>query len=208
MASKQEVEIKFRVANLSSLTKQLRTAGFRSVTPSTYEMNTLYDLPGQKLRKNGELLRLRKYGNKWVLTHKGKGKTGRHKTRVETETGVTDGKKMDSILHALGFRPGFRYEKYRAEWSDGKGHVVIDETPVGNFGEIEGPPRWIDRTARLLEISPTDYITLSYVELFFAWKRQTKSSVNEMTFTAVRQQRNHSPLQALQRVKLSSLVSV
>ncbi len=111
-------------------------------------MNMLYDLPGQPLRKRGELLRLRKYGSEWVLTHKAKGKLGRHKTRVENETQVADGMKMEAILRALGFAPTFRYEKFRAEWSDGKGHVVVDETPIGNFGEIEGPSRWIDRTAR------------------------------------------------------------
>ena len=93
---------------------------------------------------------------------------------------------MDSILHALGFTPSFRYEKYRAEWSDGHGHVVVDETPVGNFGEIEGQPRWIDRTAKGLGILPRDYITLSYAELFTEWKRQTKSATKEMTFKTIR----------------------
>ena len=44
--------------------------GFRCVTPSTHEVNTLYDLPGQKLRRKGELLRLRQYGDTWRLTHK------------------------------------------------------------------------------------------------------------------------------------------
>ena len=190
MASNKEVEIKFRVTNVSLLTRRLRTAGFRAKTRSTHEMNTLYDLPGQQLRKKGAILRLRKYGNNWILTHKTKGKAGRHKTRVETELGVTDGKKMDSILHAIGFSPTFRYEKYRAEWSDRKGHVVVDETPVGNFGEIEGPPRWIDRIARLLEISPADYITLSYAELFSEWKQQMKSSAHEMTFTAIKKQKH------------------
>ena len=96
-------------------------------------MNILYDLPGLKLRKKGELIRLRRYGEQWVLTHKAKGKAGRHKSRAETETKIADGNKMDGILHALGFTPSFRYEKYRAEWSDGHGHVVVDETPVGNF---------------------------------------------------------------------------
>lgn len=189
MASSKEVEIKFRITSLPSLTRHLRAAGFRRITRSTHEMNTLYDLPGLKLRRKGELLRLREYGDQWVLTHKAKGKTGRHKSRIETETKIADGKKMAAILHTLGFNPSFRYEKYRAEWSDGKGHVVVDETPVGNFGEIEGPPRWIDRTARLLEISPADYITLSYAELFSEWRRQMKSSAHEMTFTAIKQQR-------------------
>ncbi|MFY9647601.1 MAG: adenylate cyclase, partial [Terriglobales bacterium] len=83
--------------------------------------------------------------------------------------------------------PTFRYEKYRAEWSDGAGHVVLDETPIGNFGEIEGPPRWIDRTARALGVAPSDYITETYAPMFFAWKRRTRSPATEMTFKAVRQ---------------------
>ena len=124
--------------------------GFHEETPSTHEVNTLYDLPGQKLRRKGELLRLRKYGDKWRLTHKAKVKLGRHKSRGELETGVSDGEKMDAILRALGFAPAFVYEKFRAEWSDGEGHVVLDHTPIGDIAEIEGKSRWIDRIAREL----------------------------------------------------------
>jgi adenylate cyclase class 2 len=189
VASKKEIEIKFRVADIDALNRRLRTAGFRRVTPPTHEINTLYDVRGLALRKRGELLRLRKYGEVWVLTHKAKGKVGRHKTRVETETRVEDGPKMDAILLALGFRPTFRYEKYRAEWSDGRGHVVVDETPIGNFGEIEGGSRWIDATAKALGIVSSDYITDTYAGLFFAWKRRTQSAAKEMTFKAVGKKR-------------------
>ncbi len=181
----REIEIKFRIDNLPALTRALKFAGFKRVTPSTHEMNSLYDLHGQKLRKRGELLRLRKYGETWVLTHKAKGSAGRHKVRVELETRVENGEQMDAILCALGFAPMFRYEKYRAEWSDGTGHVVLDETPIGNFGEIEGPPRWIDRTARALGVARTDYITQTYAPMFFEWKRRTGSKATEMTFRAV-----------------------
>ena len=110
-------------------------------------MNTLYDLPGEVLRGRKELLRLRNYGSEWTLTHKAGKKAGTYSSRVELETGVADGKKMDLILRALGYSPSFRYEKFRAEWTDGKGQVVVDETPIGNFCEIEGAPRWIDATA-------------------------------------------------------------
>ena len=185
VAGKQEVEIKFRVRDLRTLARDLRQAGVKLVTRRTHEVNALYDLPGQPLRQRGELLRLRKYGTQWLLTHKAKGKEGRHKTRVETETLVADGPRMDAILRALGFAPTFRYEKFRAEWRDGKGHVVVDETPIGNFGEIEGPSRWIDRTARALHISQEDYITLTYAGLFFAWAEQTGSPAQEMTFEAI-----------------------
>ena len=185
MASHKEIEIKFRVENLRALNQRLRESGFRLVTPRTHEMNTLYDLPGQRLRKRGELLRLRKYGQKWTLTHKAKGKAGRHKTRVENETQVADGIKMDIILRALGFAPSFRYEKFRAEWSDGKGQVVVDETAIGSFGEIEGPVRWIDQTARTLRVPPDHYITETYATLFFLWKKLTNCDASEMTYAAV-----------------------
>jgi adenylate cyclase class 2 len=188
MASSKEIEIKFRVTDTRVLTRRLRAAKFRLVTPRTHEMNTLYDLPGETLRERGELLRLRKYGDQWVLTHKSKGKAARHKTRMELETKVEDGARMDAILNALGYRPSFRYEKFRAEWSDGEGHVVVDETPIGNFGEIEGPMRWIDQTAKLLGIRPEDYLTDTYAGLFFAWKRRTRSRAQEMTFRAIRPQ--------------------
>ena len=185
MAPHKEIEIKFRVEDVRALNRRLRQAGFRLITRRTHEMNTLYDLPEQHLRKRGELLRLRKYGKKWTLTHKAKGKARRHKIRVENETQVADGIKMDNILRALGFAPSFRYEKFRAEWSDGKGHVVVDETPIGNFGEIEGPARWIDQTARRLRVPPDSYITDTYAALFFGWKKRTRSSAREMTFASV-----------------------
>ena len=182
MPAPQEVEIKFLVPNPTALRKKLRELGFREQTPSTHEVNTLYDLPGQKLRRKGELLRLRDYGGKWRLTHKAKVKLGRHKSRGELETGVSDGHQMDAILRALGYSPAFVYEKFRAEWSDGEGHVVLDRTPIGNVAEIEGKSRWIDRIACELGVTPADYITKSYAELFFDWKRNTGSTAQNMTF--------------------------
>src|SRR3954469_11988849 len=172
-----EVEIKFRIFDEHALVARLRQLGFQQITPRTNEMNTLFDLPGHPLRHRGDLLRLRKYGETWVLTHKTKGKKtgGPHKTRVETETRVDNGEKMEAILRALQFEPSFRYEKFRAEWKGGDGHVVIDETPIGNFSEIEGPAEWIDSVARNLQIDRKDYVTDTYAGLFFAWKRETHS---------------------------------
>jgi len=192
MPRNQEIEIKFRVNDLKGLSTQLRRSGFRLITKPTREMNALYDLPDQSLRRTGQILRLRKYGTKWVLTHKSKGTAGRHKTRVENESPVANGPKVDAILRALNFAPSFRYEKFRAEWGDGKGHVVVDRTPIGNFGEIEGPARWIDRTARILGIQRKDYITENYANLFFQWKARSKSPADEMTFAAIRKAKNRN----------------
>jgi adenylate cyclase, class 2 len=183
---KREVEVKFRVADLRGLARKLRAAGFSLATRRTHEMNTLYDLPGEVLRARKELLRLRQYGSEWKLTHKSSGKKGRHSSRVELETAVTDGKTMDAILRALGYAPSFRYEKFRAEWTDRKGQVVVDETPIGNFCEIEGPSRWIDVTAKKLGVTPADYITKNYATLFADWKQEIGSPAKEMTFKAIK----------------------
>jgi adenylate cyclase, class 2 len=179
----REIEIKFTVADLRALARKLQAGGFRLATRRTHEMNTLYDLPGEVLRNKKELLRIRKYGLEWTVTHKLKGKLGRHSSRTELETGVSDGKKLDLILRALGYSPTFRYEKFRAEWTDGKGQVVVDETPIGDFCEIEGPPRWIDATAKKLNVSPADYITKNYATLFAEWKHLTGHTAKEMTFS-------------------------
>lgn len=182
MATPQEIEIKFIVPDLKALARKLEELGFKCETPSTHEINTLYDLPGQKLRRKGELLRLRKYGDEWKLTHKAKGKAGRHKSRAESETAVSDGKQMDNVLRALGFVPSFVYEKFRSEWTDGEGQVVLDHTPIGDIAEIEGKSRWIDRTARALNVDAKNYITKSYGELFLDWKRSTRCRAKNMTF--------------------------
>ena len=102
MKRNREVEIKFRVDDVRSLQRRLKAASFRQITRRTPEQNKIYDLPGEVLRRRGELLRLRKYGDEWLLTHKAKGIVARHKTRVETETTVADGVKLDQILRALG----------------------------------------------------------------------------------------------------------
>lgn len=181
----QEVEVKLRVADLGALTRRLSAAKFKLVTPRTHEMNTLYDFPGGHLRSRGEVLRIRKYGDKWTVTHKTKGSAAKHKSRMETETKLEDGDALAHVFEAIGLVPSFRYEKYRAEWSDGEGHVVLDETPIGNIAELEGPPEWIDRIAKQLGIKEAEYITQSYTQMFYAWKDETGSKAREMTWAEI-----------------------
>ena len=182
-----EVEVKFLVPDPDALERKLREIGFQQKTASTFERNTLYDT-GDKLRAKGEILRLREYGEKWKLTHKAKGSEGRHKIRAESETAVSSGAEMDAILRALGFTPSFVYEKYRAEWSDGRGEVVVDRTPIGNVAEVEGKADWIDAVAGKLGINESQYITKSYGQLFEEWRKKSGSKARNMTFDEVKDQ--------------------
>ncbi len=184
-----ETEIKFRVADVSALAERLRAAGFRLETPRQFESNVLYDTPDRSMRARTEILRVRSYGGRWTVTHKripddGVGED-RHKHRVETETEVADGTVLAEIFQSLGLVEAFRYEKWRSEWTDGTGHCLVDETPIGDFAELEGSPEWIDGAAERLGVAHSEYLTLSYGRMFEAWRAEHHSDAEHLTFGAV-----------------------
>jgi len=188
-----EIELKFPVSSLGDLEQRLAELGFRLDTPRTFESNVLYDTPDRSLRAKGELLRVRQYGERWVVTHKrhpeDEDAASRFKVRIETESEVSDGEALAEIFSRLGFEPAFRYEKYRSEYSHPRacaGHVVVDETPIGVYAELEGPTGWIDQTLVALGVDAADCLTESYGRLFNAWKKRTGSPAENLTFEEVK----------------------
>lgn len=185
---KMETEIKVRLADRAEFTMRLSGLGFHLLTAETMERNVLFDKPGGELRQRGELLRIRQYGDRWILTHKApveSSANSAHKVRTETETEVEDGRPLAAIFERLGFAPMFVYEKLRTEWADNEGHVVVDVTPIGDFAELEGSSEWIDRIAASLGISPANYVKTSYGQLFHEWKRATGHPATNMTFAEI-----------------------
>jgi len=185
-----EIELKFTVANVDELRSRVGDAGFQLQTERTFESNTLYDSPERTLRGRKQILRLRSYGPVCTLTHKrtatGETAGARYKTRIETESVVEDGDALAEIFSQLGYSPVFRYEKYRTEWAgESGGHLVLDETPIGVWAELEGPPEWIDAMLERLGVASEACSTDSYGTLFLSWKAQTGSAAEHMTFDAI-----------------------
>jgi adenylate cyclase, class 2 len=185
---KMETEVKVRLTDRAGFTKTLPGLGFHLQTAETMERNVLFDTSDGELRQRGELLRIRQYGDRWILTHKGPGENSAnsmHKVRAETETEIEDGRPLAAIFERMGFSPTFVYEKLRTEWADSEGHVVVDVTPIGDFAELEGSSEWIDRIAAKLGISPANYLKASYGQLFQEWKRATGHPAINMTFAEI-----------------------
>lgn len=180
-ADRTETEIKLAAGDLRQLARKLRAAGFRRKHVRTFEVNLLFDTTEQQLRSGGSLLRLRQFGKLWTLTFKGPANTGRHKSREELEVNI-NGAVMPDILSRLGFHPTFRYEKYRTEYFDGEGISTLDETPIGNYMELEGTAEWIDATALKLGFSQDDYITTSYGRLYAEHCERNGIQPSNMTF--------------------------
>jgi adenylate cyclase class 2 len=178
--AKREIEIKLRLTDAAEGRRRLRQAGFRVARRRVLEQNVIFDTPELTLRRRGLVLRLRTSGARSLVTFKGPSERGKHKIRTEIEFELDGPAAFGQILEALGYRPSFRYEKYRAEYVDetGAGRAMLDETPVGTFLELEGPARWIDRTARRLGFGEADYITATYAELH----RSAASGRRDMLF--------------------------
>jgi adenylate cyclase class 2 len=186
MESGVETEVKIPVGNAEEIVDRVRKVGFTIAVPRVFEANTLFDKPDKELGKAGMLLRLREVGGKSVITWKGPGQPGPHKSRPEIETTVGSAEDLGQILEKLGYRRSFRYEKYRTEFKrEGKdGVLTVDETPIGNFLELEGPGDWIDRTARELGFGEKQYILESYGRLYLEHCERRGLKPADMTFSS------------------------
>jgi adenylate cyclase class 2 len=134
------------------------------------------------LRKRGCALRVRCESGKSLLTFKGPVQGGPMKVREEHETVVADGDVLEDVFGELGFRPWFRYQKFREEFGGEDVTIAIDETPVGTFVEIEGGEAAIHGVAQALGRTSADYILDSYRALFLKRREQYGISGNDMVF--------------------------
>ena len=173
---------------MPAIRTRLRELGFRIHKRRVFESNVVLDTAARDLGRRGELIRIRRAGDRSIVTYKGPSKDGRHKSREEIETQDEDPGVFETILARLGLQPTFRYEKFRAEYElpDHKGLVTIDETPIGVFLELEGSPKWIDATARQLGFKRSHYITSSYGELYLRYCHDQGSKPAQMIFPSTR----------------------
>lgn len=185
-----ETEIKLAVRNLAAMRRKIRSLGFRKIRARHFESNVLYDFPDLRLRTARCLLRVRKAGRDWLLTFKGPPAALRdYKSREEVETILTRGKELQAILARLGMRQVFRYEKYRTIFSPKSAAqgarealLTLDETPIGNYLELEGPEAWIDQMASRLGYGREDYITASYAALYRQHCDAQEKALTDMVF--------------------------
>lgn len=166
MPRRVETEVKLAIASPRATARRLRQLGFRLRRRRQLEITWIFDDARGSLRRAGRLLRLRRRGATWMLTAKGPRRPGRFKTRPEVELPLPAGGDIVSLLAQLGLHSVLEYRRYRTVFADARGEAGLDEASIGCFLELEGPPRWIDRTARAVGYAPRDYILRSYPDLF------------------------------------------
>ena len=188
----KETEIKLPVRDIKAFERKVKKLGGKRVRAGTgrvHELNVIFDTPDGGLAKHGQLLRVRtetvhppgkkQLASRVVLTFKQPAvrsiddQGSRFKIREETEVEIIEAEPLRKIFEGLGLRGWFSYEKYRTTWKLGAAQrwakellIELDETPVGNFVELEGPPEAIDRAAAALGYSHKDYLQKNYLALY------------------------------------------
>lgn len=171
MTTETEVKIKVEKEALPGIRERLGGLGFQQTAQRAREENLLWDDSKGRLEGSGSALRLRKYGQKQILTFKGPRVEHSHlKIREEIETEIGDFHSMTRVLEAIGMVVCFEYAKYREKYQlsgdKGRIEVCIDETPVGCYVEIEGSAGAIDTVASDLGWTREQFINKNYVDLY------------------------------------------
>jgi adenylate cyclase class 2 len=184
-AGPQEIEVKLPAADLSDVRRRLEELGAALEKERHDESNDLFDDAAGSLAGSGRVLRLRRAQGRGILTFKGAAHfTQGVKSREERETVVGEPGEMEAILERLGFRRKFRYEKRREEWRFSDCAVALDETPIGDFVEIEGDPAAIRKAVAALALDFASAIPYSYAGLYARKRREDPALPEDMVFAA------------------------
>ena len=179
----QEIEVKFPLRDRHELLRRLHDIGGQRLYPETFEDNIVLDRRGE-LRTKGSLLRVRKFGKYSIATYKGPMSIeGGVKSRDEVQTGVESFELAIQLFDSLGFKPVFRYQKFREVWRVRDAEVVIDRTPIGEYFEIEGPIDLIRTLAAELGMEMEQAIRQTYADLYRQARRTRADLPNDMVFS-------------------------
>jgi adenylate cyclase class 2 len=198
--TKPEIEIKLHIQDISAIQRKIKSLD-ATPQPRIQERNILYDTPQSHLRRRKMLLRLRietptnhnapttRNKERVILTVKAppptQPKTPRYKIRAEREQPVPQSsREYAKALTSLGFRPAFRYDKFRTTFRLPNLHLDLDETPAGMYLELEGHPKAIDRAAKTLGFTKNAYLRATYWDLYAAACRRRGTKPKNMLFPA------------------------
>lgn len=171
-----ETEIKIKIDNIAAIKQKLLELKADLYKKRALEVDEYFDKKGM-LKKTDQVLRLR---DNTLFTYKGpQEKKQKLKIREEIEVMVDNGEYLKKILEKLGYTNLKRKEKYREAYVLGTTKIVIDETPMGNYIEIEGTKESVQQAAQKLGFTEKQFNKKSYTALWeeYAAKNNIKGDM-------------------------------
>lgn len=131
-----EVELKVRLADDEIAALRATVEALRGAGTTSRQEDLFFSHPSRDLAAHDEAFRLRRDGERMVLTYKGPREAGDLKARPEHNVAVHDD--PEALLAGLGFRPAARLVKTRTRWRFDDAEVLLDHVDgLGWFVEIE-----------------------------------------------------------------------
>lgn len=138
MGQTREIEVKYRVGDLTELERALRVRGF-ALSPPVHQDDQAYAQDGWEygMSKIGvAFARLRTEGDRHVFTLKRP--TDNELACLEFESEVADRQQMHEAVRQMGFHPTVRIVKKRRTARHGELSLCVDDVAhLGAFLEIE-----------------------------------------------------------------------
>lgn len=184
-----EIEVKLRFDSVDAFARAGIVLEIETVRH--FEDNRLLDTADRTLGEREAILRVRSADGKGSITYKERAgedaPASQFKQRVEIETAIDNPESAMAMFERLGFRQWFRYQKYRTVYratlpGGSTLSVMFDETPLGNFVEIEGEEEAIAQAVELLGVTSADYILESYLALQAEYCRRQGKPLEDMIF--------------------------
>jgi len=172
-----EIELKFKIDNVSEMIRRLKEIGF-FMSPfdfQKYQKTVMHDNADKIMQKKDCRLRVRTAGeNNIELSYKKPITREGIKKEIEYELIIDDddGEEFKKILKEMGFEPVSSYEKYRTTLTRNETKADIDEYPFANYLEIEGSEEEIKKVANELGLDMKDNLTESCDNLFAEWRKE------------------------------------
>lgn len=179
-----EIEVKYYVREHAEIRAALLQMGAQS-GGRAFENNLRFENAAQHLMCNNAMLRLRQTQGRNIVTVKQRVEhEPSHTCKVfnEYETEVADFDTALKIFEVLGYLPFQSYEKFRETLTLPDAKICLDETPYGNFVEIEADTAVIKQYTKKLALNWNQRIILGYLEIFNMLRLKANLPFNTLTF--------------------------
>ena len=162
----REIEVKILNISIADIIKKLHSINTKKLTP-VFIVDKKFDFPDGRLKRQGDVLRLRQADKTAEITFKTKKRQSKFfRSALEFETAIDDVKMMEKILLAAGMVCIKIQEKKRSSFLGEGVRFEIDEYPgIPPFLEIEGSPKTIRAALQSLNLSLRDTTTMTAPEV-------------------------------------------
>ncbi len=174
---KKEIEVKIQLNKKENIAKKLKALGWEKRKSYT---QTTYGFFSDDSIEKGIFPRIRMENKVPVFTVKVKNnkKKSEYFERDEYSVKISDLRNGVKILQLLGYKRIRKFTKFREEWFFNKKSIkiTVDRLYFGNFLEIEGSKKEIEKTIKDLGFQDRRKFTKAYLALEDEFKLKNKTN--------------------------------